>query len=1083
MDKCSVRGKADSDSLNMDNVSVRKITKPLMSRVYYRERLGDRLSEGLMRKVLWVSGPGGSGKTTLVASFIERMKIPCLWYRVDSYDDDIASFFYSMGFAAQMAAPGNNTRLPLLTPEYLGGLSRFTENYFEALHRLLPTPSAIVFDDYQSVPRDSKLHSVLYTGLSVLPEAAGVIIISREAPLPAYSPLRMRNELYAIGWEDIKFTYQESAELLQFIHGTVSRDEVDRLYDLSDGWVSALVVRHEKHKPGEHTSWLSSNRETLFNYFTSEIFDILEKDIQEFLIKTAFFKQMTVKMAKALTGCEEADKMLDYIVKKNYYTEKYDLKETAYGYNPLFRLFLQENAILFFSRAELAGVRNKAAEILLEHHLTEDAVELCIDSSNWETLSVIIMSNAEHLLKQGRTDTLLRWLNALPEKLIESSPWFLYFKGWATAFSNPAEGLALLEKAFNSFTAVGDMPASLLSWSGCVDVIIMLRGPFSRLDRLIDWINAAIGKDFREFPSLAIETSVVNSIVGILIFRRADMESAEDWLNRALELIDSDIDINSRLGLAAMLHIYFMYMGNFTACAGIIKNMAPLSKSQSAAPLALLAWSLQEAIHYHIIETNIEKCTATVKKGVSLSAESGIIVYEAVIPMIGAYGLLSDGRFDEADELIDFAASKIHHNAYFDLANLHNVMLYRDLLLENYASAVKYGEMTLYFTQSTEAQFLLMYAHLGLSQAYFEVKRYDDAFTHMELSRRCVKGIKRFEKEFDFLYPEAYYYLTLGERDRGLTLLKEALKQSARFNFTNIVFWRPKMMRKLFAEALKADMESEYVKSVIRARSMLPEGPFYELTGWPFQFRFHTLGRFQVVKNGEPVVFKGKAQKNAMALLKALIASGTSGVSESYISDILWPDADGDEAYISLKTTLHRLRQFLGSNEAIIFSGHKITLDFRLCYTDVFLLEEIHKKIDTMRDCLSDKSELNDDRAGLIRRLAHTAVDLYNGEFLPGDENYPWVAPAREALRNRFIDILSASVSCALRKEQWRDAERLCLRGIEVDALAENLYRSLIICYGKMDLPIEAHRTYNRFCDVLQSRLGIKPSFKIDAVK
>jgi DNA-binding SARP family transcriptional activator len=316
-----------------------------------------------------------------------------------------------------------------------------------------------------------------------------------------------------------------------------------------------------------------------------------------------------------------------------------------------------------------------------------------------------------------------------------------------------------------------------------------------------------------------------------------------------------------------------------------------------------------------------------------------------------------------------------------------------------------------------------------------------------------------------------------------MPLLEKALRQSARFNITNIVFWRPKVMRKLFAEALKADMETEYVKSVIRARSMLPEAPYYELIEWPFQFRFYTLGRFQVVKDGSAVVFKGKAQKNAMALLKALIASGTTGVAESYISDILWPDADGDEAYISLKTTLHRLRQFLGSNDAVIYSDHKLTLDFRFCFTDVFLLEEIHKKIDAMRDCLSDKSELNDDKAALIRQLTHTAVDLYNGEFLPGDENYPWVAPAREALRNRFIDILSASVSCAINKEQWRDAERLCLRGIEVDALAENLYRSLIICYGRMNLPIEAHRTYNRFCDVLHSRLGIKPGFKIDSVK
>ncbi len=31
----------------------------------------------------WISAPAGSGKTTLVASFLEAHKIPCLWYQID----------------------------------------------------------------------------------------------------------------------------------------------------------------------------------------------------------------------------------------------------------------------------------------------------------------------------------------------------------------------------------------------------------------------------------------------------------------------------------------------------------------------------------------------------------------------------------------------------------------------------------------------------------------------------------------------------------------------------------------------------------------------------------------------------------------------------------------------------------------------------------------------------------------------------------------------------------------------------------------------------------------------------------------
>ncbi|MBF0466842.1 MAG: hypothetical protein HQK88_11440 [Nitrospirae bacterium] len=1063
----------------MENISIHKISKPVLYNVFYRERIDDKLTEGLKRKVLWVSGPAGSGKTTLVSSFIDSKNITCIWYRIDSYDDDIASFFYTMGIAAKKAGRNKKKQLPLLTPEYLGGVSRFTENYFNELYQKVSTPFIIVLDDYHALSHDSKLHNIVYTGLSVLPkENVWVIIISRETPLPIFSPMIIRNEVYNLGWEDIKFTYQETADLLTHMHGTMSQDEINSRYNVSDGWVSALIVRNEKFNSGDYSSWLSSNRETIFNYFTSEIFGFLEKNTQEFLLKTAYIREMTVQVAQSLSGYTGAGKVLDYMVKKNYFIEKHGLKETTYSYHPLFRLFLLEKADAFFSQQEQCAIRRKAIEILMKHNFTDDASGLCIENSDWETLSSIILLNAAQFLTQGRTETLLRWLNALPDNLIENQPWFLYFKGCCFFPTNTTLALSLFENAFNGFIAIKDMDGILLSWSGYVDVVFVERGIFFRLDKWIDWIDANVDRNFN-FPSLNVEISVVSSMIGILIFRKPEMASAEVWLNRALELMDNDIDLNVRIGLAAKLHLFFMYRGTFLTCRAIVKKMTPFLKNHSVEPMTQLMWSMVECVQFHIIDTNIKKFLDVVQNGLTISAENGVFVFEPVLCTLGAYGALSDGKFDKAEEFINYAFSKLPPNSYFDQANLHCVLVYRDLLLENYSGAVNNGNLQMFFAKMTEGPFLSMYTHLGLSQACFEMKMYDDALNHMTLSRQSVEGVIGFEIDFIFLYPEAYYYLTLGDRERGLVLLQKALKKSSQLNITNMVFWRPKVMRQLFVEALKADIETEYVRKVIRERSILPEEPYYELKEWPFLFRFYTFGKFHIVKDDNPIVSKGKSQKNAMALLKALIASNTSGVNESYISDILWPDSDGDEAYMSFKFTLHKLRQFLGNNEIIIFSGGNVSLDFRYCQTDVFLLDEIHTK--TMKERLSDNNELSDDNISLLRNLTDTAIELYNGEFLPGDENYPWIKPTRVKLRNQFMDILSAAVSCALKKEQWYEAQQYCMLAVKVDELAEHFYRSLIFCHTKMGNTVEAHRVYNRFSEVLFSKLGIKPGVNMDA--
>src|SRR5512146_2327168 len=96
---------------------IAKLTRPRLANVVERKRLLARLNSVGEKKIVWISAPAGSGKTTLVAQWLDSRKLPSIWYQVDEGDADIATFFSYMGIAAKQAAPHYRTPLPLLTPE------------------------------------------------------------------------------------------------------------------------------------------------------------------------------------------------------------------------------------------------------------------------------------------------------------------------------------------------------------------------------------------------------------------------------------------------------------------------------------------------------------------------------------------------------------------------------------------------------------------------------------------------------------------------------------------------------------------------------------------------------------------------------------------------------------------------------------------------------------------------------------------------------------------------------------------------------------------------------------------------------
>jgi two-component SAPR family response regulator len=211
-------------------------------------------------------------------------------------------------------------------------------------------------------------------------------------------------------------------------------------------------------------------------------------------------------------------------------------------------------------------------------------------------------------------------------------------------------------------------------------------------------------------------------------------------------------------------------------------------------------------------------------------------------------------------------------------------------------------------------------------------------------------------------------------------------------------------------------------------------------------------------------------------MLKVLIALGGRDVKAERLSDILWPEAEGDAAYSAFTTTLSRLRQILGVEPAIRLYEGKVFLDPRYCCVDVWALERTLGKAD---GAWAAESFGRDEKEPV--KLAEKAMNMYTGTFLAGDDE-PWLTSMRERLRNKFLRNVRRLGHYWEQAGELNKAVECYQKGLEVDNLQEEFYRRIMACYRQMGKRGEAIAVYDRCRQILSAVLGIKPSSETEAL-
>lgn len=302
-------------------------------------------------------------------------------------------------------------------------------------------------------------------------------------------------------------------------------------------------------------------------------------------------------------------------------------------------------------------------------------------------------------------------------------------------------------------------------------------------------------------------------------------------------------------------------------------------------------------------------------------------------------------------------------------------------------------------------------------------------------------------------------------RDEGRPLLAKAWAAMRERQFYDTFDGDPAFGAKLCALALVEGVETEFVRTLIETRGIMPPADAPEQ--WPWPIRLYGLGDFRVLRRGVPLRFEGKAQKRPIEFLKMLTALGGRSVPKEKLSDLLWPDAAPDAAIASLDVLVSRARKLLDDAGAIRVDDGRIGFDPSRVWLDVWAFD---RDVEALQQALGSAS------AASVDALATRILAQYRGPFLGSEDPQRWSLPARDRWQNRFRRSLADAGHHAEDRGDGARAIALYERALDEDNLAEDLYRRLMRAHLAQGEPALAARVYRRCRDMLSVQLGIAPS-------
>ncbi len=787
----------------------------LRSKTVSRQRLLNRVKDGLNHKLILISAPAGSGKTTLVSEWAAHCGQAVAWLSLDDGDNDAIRFLRYLIMAMQSISPSiGKGILGLLDspqPPPVDAMLAVLLNDIAALK----SNSILVLDDYHLIdcqPVDEALSFLL----EHIPPQMHVIITTRADPRLPLSRLRARGHMIELRAEDLCFNLGETTEFLnRVMELNLSPEDIGELETRTEGWIAglqlaAISLRGQKD-PAGFIHGFSGSHHYVLDYLIEEVIRQQPERIQTFLLCTSILDRMCGTLCDAVmeSSAGTGQEILIELEQSNLFIIPLDNERGWYRYHHLFADLL---------RQRLNQHPPSLATLPMEMTGSEIAADLHFRASQWYEENGLEVEAFQHAGSAGDMDR--------AERLIDGKGMPLYFRGSAAPVLHWLESLP---------RAVMDSRPSLWVTYGAAT---MISGHPSQVEPKLQSAERLL----RNHPADDRRRDLIGQIAALrslVAASKNDVETIIAQSNLALENLRPD-NQSIRTITTFSLGVAYELQNNRTAAMEAYKNVFTIA--QSSGNFMFMLATLSSLANLQIVENQLHQAFDTCKQSIQIvndpdnwllydpfyrlafiqyewnNLESSSEYAESCIrlaPQIECGTVVSAeiilariqsarGDFEAAADCLqkaaDFSGTRSLTDHTSEVASAHVDLLIRQRHLEQAAAlAETHG--------------------LPLGQVRVELARgnVESALAILDPLRWKIMEMDRPDEQLKAMVLQAVAFFAHDEKNKAVRMLGDALKMARESGFIRLFLDEGAHMEELLTETLGQGIQPEYAGQLLEA--------------------------------------------------------------------------------------------------------------------------------------------------------------------------------------------------------------------------------------------------------------------------